>query len=165
LRYTAGVQAETSERIYTRNEIRARLRVAEQLLALEQRKLSALVKMEKAAAEIEYVERAMEALDRGEGLPEPDTRLALATRGPGTAAAPALAVLMGRPGDWLSMRDILAGTGRADPQSLRHALRRLTERDSRVQRRRSGQMFLYRYVSPSEEGTGSALHVSGPPEG
>lgn len=150
------MQTEDGERIYTRDEIRARLRTAEQLLALEHRKLAALVKMERAAAEVEYVDRAMEALDRGESLPEPDARPALAARGPGTAAGPALAVLMRRPGDWLSMRDILAGTGRTDPQPLRHALRRLTERDSRVQRRRSGQMFLYRYVPPSGEGAGSA---------
>lgn len=50
---------------YTRSEIRARMRLESRQLALLRRKMAALAKFEEGIAELEQVEREIEALKAG----------------------------------------------------------------------------------------------------
>jgi hypothetical protein len=160
---------ESDERTYSKSEIRERRRAATQLLALQQRQLDALAKMDDAADELEQVEREMEALSRDGVQPEQSAETVPAE--PQAIGERALVILMDRPDAWLGARDVLAGMDRRGwvdtdtehaLQRLRHSLRRLALRSPSVERNESGTTFLYRYVSPPDsEARAPVSHVNG----
>lgn len=146
------------ERIYSMSEIRERRRATSQMLALQQRQLDALAKMDEAAAELEQVEREMEALSRGGPQPEQPTEAL--PQEPKTTGERALKILRDdHPDTWLYVRDVLAGMeerGWVDTdrnvamQRLRHSLPRLVQSNARVERDETDTGHRYRYVSRTD---------------
>lgn len=143
-----------SERTYSMSEIREKRRTTEQLLALQQRRLDALAKIDEGTAELEQVEREMEALARGETQPEQaDATLHSEPQGIGERA---LTILKDQADTWLAVRDVLAGMESrrwmdADTehvmQRLRHCLPRLVRSNEHVQCNKDGTRYFYKYVS------------------
>lgn len=143
------------ERTYSKSEIREKRRAMEQRLALEQRQLEALVKMDEAADEFEQAERELEALDREGTKPEQPAETTPPDPEPRAIGERSKTILMDRANIWLEPRDILADmdkrkwvdTDHAHAiQRLRHALRRLAQSDPNVERDESGSTYRYRYV-------------------
>jgi hypothetical protein len=152
---------DTDERTYSMSEIREKRRAAEQLLALQQRQLAALAKIDEGTAELEQVEREMEALAHGETQPEqPDEAVppepqATGEREPQAIGERTLKILQDHQGIWRAGRDVLADMekrGWVDTdtdhamQRLRHSLSRLARSNDQVECNKNGMTYLYRYV-------------------
>ena len=144
---------DSDERTYSKSEIREKRRALSQMLALQQRQLDALAKMDDAADELDQVEREMAALARG-GT-QPDQSSEAATPEPQMTGERALTIMRDdHPDTRLAARDIMADMvkrGWAEDtdlalQSLRHSLRRLALRNEHVERDDSGvtHYFIYR---------------------
>ena len=145
------------ERTYSKSEIREKRRELSQRLALQQRQLDALAKMDEAADELEQVEREMAALARG-GT-EPEQPADAAPPEPQMRGERAVAIIRDdHPDTWLPARDVLAGMVKRGwsqdddhaLQSLRHSLRRLAIHNDHVERKADGTRYLYRYVTRSD---------------
>lgn len=149
------------DRTYSKSEIRERRRELSQLVALQQRQLDALAKMDEAAEELDQVEREMAALARGEtGGGQPAEAVSAEPQMTGERA---LAILRDHAGTWLTVRDVLTDmlkrgwavdteTERARVmQTLRHSLRRLALHNDHVERNGAGTTFYYRYVVPDSD--------------
>jgi hypothetical protein len=148
---------DSTERTYSVSEIREQRRVTAQRLALQQRQLDALAKMDEAADELEQVEREMEALDRGETQPEHPAEAV--SREPHAIGERSTKILEDHADIWLYPRDILAemdkrGWMDTDPghaiQRLRHSLRRLAQNNPQIERDETGTTYRYRYRSRIE---------------
>jgi len=143
----------TSERTYSKSEIRERRLALQQQITLEQRQLDALAKMDDAADELERVEREIAALTSGEAQPE-ETEQA-DPGAPQTIGARVLAILEEQAGTWLTPREVLAemdkrGWTETDPAHaigrLRHSVRRLAQSNAHVERDETSTTYRYRYV-------------------
>jgi hypothetical protein len=145
---------DTDERTYSKSEIRERRRELEQLVALQQRQLDALAKMDEAADELDQVEREMADLASGGTQPEQSSD----TEPPEPQMTGERAVTIMRedyPDTWLAARRVLEGmdvrgwVAGKDPalvlQSLRHSLRRLALHNPNVERKTKGSTHYYRY--------------------
>jgi len=146
---------DSDERTYSKSEIREKRRVLSQMLALQQRQLDALAKMDEAADELDQVEREMAALARG--ATDPDRPADAAPAEPEMTGERAVAVMRDdHPNLWCDGRGILGDfttrgwVGDKDPelvlQSLRHSLWRLALHNSHVQRKTENGKHYYRYV-------------------
>lgn len=155
---------DSDERTYSKSEIRERRRELSQLVALQQRHLDALAKMDEAADELEQVEREIAALTSGEtqaGQPDP-----VVPSDPATTGTRSLAILKTHPGTWLHVRNVLGesaerGWTSGDEharQSYRAALRRLARHNDQVERDESGITHFYRWV-PGRDDEQQALNV------
>jgi len=160
----------TDERTYSMSEIREQRRVTTQRLALEQRRLDALAKMDEAAAELEQAERELEALRRGETQAGEPAEAVHGEPEPHAIGERSAKILEDHADTWLVPRDILAEMdkrGWVDTdtthalQRLRHALRRVAISNPNVERDESGATFRYRYVSSRIDG----FAVSAVPQG
>jgi hypothetical protein len=147
------------DRVYSKTQIRARHRELEQLVALQQRQLAALAKMDEAAEELDLVEREMAALERRGA--EPEQAADAVSAEPEMTGERAVAVMRDdHPGLWLGARSLLGDftrrgwIGGKDPelvlQSLRHSLRRLALHNPNVERKTEGGTHYYRYVTNSD---------------
>lgn len=144
------------ERVYSKTDIRERRRELSQLVALQQRQLAALAKMDEAADELDLVEREMAELASGGAGPEPAET---APAEPEMTGERAVAILRDdHPNAWCDGRGILerfqirGWVGDKDPehvlQSLRHSLRRLALHHPHIERRtEKGGRHYYRYVT------------------
>jgi hypothetical protein len=159
-----------SERIYSMTEIREERRVAALLLALQQRRLDALAKMDEAADELEQVEREMEALKRGESQPEQPA--SAETSEPKTIGERVLKVLEDHADTWMTVRDVqLDMAGRewwdADTdtthamQRLRHCLPRLVRSNDHVEVNQNEMTHLYRARSVETYAVVAVPNVNG----
>jgi hypothetical protein len=149
----------TDERVFSKTDIRERRRELSQLVALQQRQLAALAKMDEAADELDQVEREMAELASGGTTPEQGAEPAPAE--PEMTGDRAVAILRDdHPNAWCDGRGILEGFARhdwigdRDPehvlQSLRHSLRRLAISHPHIERRtEKGGRHYYRYVIKS----------------
>jgi len=162
---------DNDERTYSKSEIRERRREVSQLLALQQRQLDALAKMDEAADELEEVEREIAALTRREARAEQS--------GPAVPPEPAttgergLTILQAQPDIWLTTRQVLAemamrGWAAEDDharQALRASLRRLARRNDQVERDDDGMTHSYRWVSrqDGQQVQAPAAHLNGHP--
>jgi hypothetical protein len=146
------------ERTYSKSEIRERRRELSQLVALQQRQLAALAKMDEAADELDQVEREMAALASGGTQSEQPADAVPAE--PEMTGERAVAVMRDdHPNVWCDARGIIGDftargwIGDKDPdlvlQSLRHSLRRLALHNPHVERRIEGSKHYYRYVTHS----------------
>ena len=143
-----------ADRTYSMSEIREKRRAEAQWLALHQRKLDALAKIDEGTAELEQVEREMEALARGEAEPKQPAVTAPPDEDPRTIGERLKKILMERTDAWLEPRDFLAemderGWVDTDPdkaiQRVRHSLRRLADGNPGVERDNSGATYRYRW--------------------
>ena len=161
------------ERTYSKTEIREKRRAMEQRLALEQRQLEALIKMDEAADALEQAERELKALDSGSLQPERATTEAVQPdpdlRAIGERSAK---ILEDHAGNWLVPREILAemderGWIETDDinkamQRLRHALKRLADNE-RIERDESGVTNRYRWRPSLDSYAPVAVsHANGP---
>lgn len=146
-------------RTFSTSEIRERRRRLEQQLALQQRQLDALAKMDEAAAELEQAERDMDALSRGDVQPEQPAGAVHPDSEPHAIGERSAKILQERAGTWLIPRDIMAemdkrGWMDTDPahaiQRLRHSLRRLAHSNPNVERDESGATYRYRWRAETE---------------
>jgi hypothetical protein len=131
---------DSSDRTYRMAEIREERRVAALLLALQQRRLDALAKMDEASDELEQAERELAALMRGET--QPGQPAETVTPEPRTIGERTLKILEDHPDAWLTVRDVLTGMDErgwldTDPkhamQRLRHCLPRLVRANEHVE--------------------------------
>lgn len=143
------------ERTYTKSEIRERRRVAAQWIALQQRQLDALAKLDEAADELDQVEREMADFAAGGADHEPASDVAE----PQMTGERALLIMReAHPEMWLSARDIMTDMVRRGwsedtdlaLSSLRHSLRRLALRNEHVERKINGPKHFYRYTTRSD---------------
>jgi hypothetical protein len=163
---------DNAERTYSKSEIRERRRKLEQTLALQQRQLAALAKMDEAADELDQVERELAELADEEpltaGQPAPDLPSDdLSPYDPGTTGGRSEAILKSRPLTWLNVREVLsesAGRGWTSGDELarmsyRAALRRLAHNNDHIERDESGITHLYRWV-PGQDDEQAALTLA-----
>jgi hypothetical protein len=169
---------DSSERTYSKSEIRERRRELSQRLALQQRQLDALAKMDEAADELDQVEREMEALSRGET--NTDQLAETVPREPLGIGKRTLMILKDQPDTWLGVREVYAewakrgwmdGDEHLVMQRLRHCLPRLVNSNEHVERDDRGVTHLYRYRShlegyapapvPFTNGTAHTVQVRG----
>jgi hypothetical protein len=143
-----------AERTYSMTEIREERRVAALLLALQQRRLDALAKIDEGTAELEQADREIEALARGEAEPKQPAVATPPDEDPRTIGERLKKILMDRTGIWLEPRDTLAemdkhGWVDTDPdkaiQRVRHSLRRLADSNPSIERDNSGATYRYRW--------------------
>jgi hypothetical protein len=144
------------ERTYSKSEIRERRRELSQRLALQQRQLDALAKMDEAADELDQVERELAALDRGGAEPEQPAD-AVPPEPQMTGERAVVIMRDDHPDTWLPARDVLTGMVKRGwskdkdsdlaLQSLRHSLRRLALHNDHVERKTEGAKHFYRYVT------------------
>lgn len=148
-----------SERTYSMSEIREQRRVTAQRLALEQRRLDALAKMDDAAAELEQAERELDALRRGETQAGEPAQAVPFEPEPHAIGERSVKIIKDGAGAWLEPRDIFAEMDRrgwvdaseaAVLQRLRHSLRRLADNNPNVERDESRTTFRYRWRSDME---------------
>lgn len=158
------------ERTYSKSEIRERRRELSQLLALQQRQLDALAKMDEAADELDQVEREMAALASGGTQPEQSSETEPAE--PQMTGERALTIMRDdQPDTWLAARRVLEGmdmrgwVGDKDPvlalQSLRHSLRRLALHNPHVERKTDGSTHYYRYRTSLDSDAQIPVKVNG----
>jgi len=158
------------ERTYSKSEIRERRRELSQRLALQQRQLDALAKMDEAAEELEQVEREMATLARG-GT-EPEQPADAAPPEPQMTGERAVAIMRDdHPDTWLPARDVLVGMVKRGwskdkdtdlaLQSLRHSLRRLALHNDHVERKTDGTKHFYRYVTSLDSDVPVSVRVNG----
>lgn len=163
----------TDERTYSMSEIREQRRVTSQRLALEQRRLDALAKMDEAASELEQAERELDALRRGETQAEQPAEAVSPEPEPRTIGERSAKILKDHAGTWLEPRDILTemnehgwvdtDSGKAI-QRLRHSLRRLAQSNPQVDRDESGMTYRYKWRSDMDGYAATAVsHANGAP--
>lgn len=143
-----------NERTYSVSEIRERRRATERLVALQQRRLDALAKIDEGTAELEQADREIEALARGETRPEEPAETL--TSEPQTIGLRVLTILKDHADTWMPGRGVLGGMeerGWMDDdtekvmQRLRHCLPRLVASNPHVECNKDGTTYLYRYRS------------------
>ncbi len=184
---------DSDERTYSKRDIRVQRREAERRiardekrLALQQRHLTVLAKIDEATEELELIEQEMEALDQPETvktapaeavssdqaaeISQPDVPAVTVSPEPLTIGERSKAILKEHPGTWLIVRDILAEMSKRGwvdtelevaMQRLRHSLRRVANNPD-FERDETSTTFRYRYV-PRTDGTEvtPVLHVNG----
>jgi hypothetical protein len=148
-------------RTFSTSEIRERRRRLEQQVALQQRQLEALAKMDEAAAELEQAERDMEALSHGGSPPQqPADGTVHLDPEPQATGERSVKILKDQAGTWFEPREIMAEMDRrgwlnTDPHlaigRLRHSLRRLADNNPRVERDQSGATYRYRWRTDTED--------------
>lgn len=157
---------DNDERTFRTSEIREQRRLLEQRLALQQRQLEALAKMDEAAAELEQVERDMEALSRGDAGPQQPAEAVQPDPEPYATGERSVKILKDQAGRWLAPREIMAemerrGWADGPPDliigRLRHSLRRLGDKHPNIERDETGQTYHYRWRPDTEDGPASAL--------
>ncbi len=141
------------ERMFSKTEIREKRRELSQLVALQQRQLAALAKMDEAADELDQVEREMDALTRTGNQPElPADADPLMT---GLRALKILEDRAGIPHNVQSILDEWMKRGWSPDTEhervlvlgrLRHSLARLTKSNQHVQRDMTENTYYYTYV-------------------
>jgi hypothetical protein len=159
------------ERVYSKTDIRERRRELSQLVALQQRQLAALAKMDEAADELDQVEREMADLaSRGADPEQPAETAPAEPEMPGERAV--VILRDDHPNAWCDGRGILEGferhdwVGDRDPelllQSLRHSLRRLALHHPNIERRtEKGGRHYYRYVTKPARAEAPSVNING----
>jgi hypothetical protein len=157
---------DNDERTFRTSEIREQRRRLEQRLALQQRELDALAKMDEAAAELEQVEREMEALSRGDAEPQQPAEAVHTDSEPNATGERSAKILKDKAGTWLVPREIMAemdkrGWVDGPPDlvigRLRHSLRRLADNHPNIERDESDTTYRYRWRADTEDDSAPAL--------
>jgi hypothetical protein len=149
------------ERTFRTSEIREQRRQLERRLALQQRQLEALAKLDEAAAELEQVEQDLEQVEQGVkappyevAQPQQVAEAAHPDAEPNATGERSAKILKDQAGTWLAPRAIMAEMGKRGWMDgppdlvigrLRHSLRRLAENHPSIERDESSTTYRYRW--------------------
>jgi hypothetical protein len=177
---------DSDERTFRTSEIREQRRRLERRVALQQRQLEALAKLDEAAAELEQVERDLQQAERDMEAPpredaqprqpaevvHPDAQprqpaeVVHPDAEPSATGERSAKILKDQAGTWLAPRAIMAEMekrGWVDGPSdlvigrLRHSLRRLADNHPSIERDESNTTYRYRWRPDAEDDRALAL--------